>query len=98
MEIYLRLCLTPKANSCLSMYNARYVMGIRGWEWVSGRGLAASPPDFTNPSIMNSKSDQAIAQAIRNGKGKVMPAYPRLTGSQVNSLVQYIRGLSRDPA
>ncbi|QPJ62871.1 MAG: c-type cytochrome [Candidatus Nitronauta litoralis] len=61
-------------------------------------GLAASPPDFTNPSIMNSKSDQAIAQAIRNGKGKVMPAYPRLTGSQVNSLVQYIRGLSRDPA
>lgn len=61
-------------------------------------GLAASLPDFTDPSAMNSKNDQAIAQAIRNGKGKVMPAYPRLTGSQVNSLVQYIRGLSRDPA
>jgi len=61
-------------------------------------GLASSPPDFTDPSAMSSKSDQTIAQAIRNGKGKVMPAYPRLTGSQVNSLVRYIRGLSRDPA
>lgn len=61
-------------------------------------GLAASLPDFTDPSAMKSISDQAIVQAIRKGKGKAMPAYPRLTGSQVNSLVRYIRELSRDPA
>lgn len=59
-------------------------------------GLASSPPDFTDPSIMSSKSDQSIAQAIQKGKGNVMPAYPRLTRSQVNSLVRYIRGLSRE--
>ncbi len=59
-------------------------------------GLATSPPDFTSMTKMNPKNDRDLEQAIRSGKGKVMPAYPRLTGRQIKSLVRYIRSLSQN--
>lgn len=60
-------------------------------------GLATPPPDFTSKTVMNAKSDADLSSAIREGKGQVMPAYPRLTNQQVADLVRYIRGLSKTP-
>lgn len=58
-------------------------------------GLATPPPDFSSTAVMNAKSDAELGRAIREGKGQVMPAYPRLTGQQVANLVRYIRSLSQ---
>ncbi len=60
-------------------------------------GLATPPPDFTSTRVMATKADSDLARAISEGKGQVMPAYPRLTPVQVAALVRYIKKLSQTP-
>ncbi len=63
----------------------------------NGKGLAAvHTPDFTNPSLQRSLSDQDIGNAIRNGKGGGrMPAWSgRLTDTEIHSLSSYIRSFA----
>jgi hypothetical protein len=46
---------------------------------------------------MGAIPDAQLKDAIRNGKGGVMPSYARFTDHQVGELVRYIRSLSQSP-
>lgn len=52
--------------------------------------------DFSDPKTLDGKTDQALFDAIRKGKGQMPPEdAPRATDEQVKGLVQYIRTLSK---
>lgn len=61
-------------------------------------GLQPRPVDFSSSDSMSSISDDQLKEAIRNGKGKGMPRFAEFTDHQVDSLVQYIRSLSKSPS
>jgi cbb3-type cytochrome c oxidase subunit III len=65
---------------------------------ADGKGYAAlKTPDFTDPKVQASLTDQEIAQTIKNGKkGTAMPAFAdKLSDDQIQSLVTYIRSLGK---
>lgn len=52
--------------------------------------------NFSDPKTLDGKSDQALFDAIRKGKGQMPPEdAPRATDEQIKGLVQYIRTLSK---
>jgi len=62
-----------------------------------GRGIASiRTPDFSNPAVQNSLTDQQIARIIANGKpGTMMPAWKRkLTNDEINAVRDFIRTLN----
>ena len=65
---------------------------------ADGKGYAAlKTPDFTDPKVQASLTDQEIAQTIKNGKkGTAMPAFAdKLSDDEIQSLVTYIRSLGK---
>lgn len=62
----------------------------------NGKGNASKgTPNFTEASVQKSLSNQGILDAIRNGKGGVMPAWSgRLTDAQITDLATYVRSFS----
>ena len=66
---------------------------------ASGAGIRKlGTPNFMDRSVQKSLGNDEIADAIRNGKGGVMPAWSgRLTDSQITSMAGYIRSLSSAP-
>jgi len=49
-------------------------------------------PDFTKADWQKSHTDDQIAEAIKNGKGKFMPAFKdKLSEEETKSLVQRVR-------
>lgn len=64
--------------------------------FLSG-GLQPQPGDFSSAEVMGAIPDAQLKDAIRNGKGGVMPSYARFTDHQVGELVRYIRSLSQSP-
>ncbi len=61
-----------------------------------GKGYSAiKTPDFTDPKVQASMTDQEMVDVIKNGKkGTAMPAFAdKLTDDEINSLVTYIRSL-----
>lgn len=56
-------------------------------------GKAMKVPDLTSPE-MKKESDEAFADAIQKGKGK-MPAMKSLSAAQVKELVGYCRRLGK---
>lgn len=53
-------------------------------------------PDFTNSDWQNSHNDAQIADVIRNGKGKFMPAFKeKLSEEQIMNLVKRIRAFKK---
>lgn len=52
--------------------------------------------NFSDPKTLDGKTDQALFDAIRKGKGQMPPEDgPRATDDQIKGLVQYIRNLSK---
>jgi mono/diheme cytochrome c family protein len=52
--------------------------------------------DFANADSMRVVADSVLRRDVAEGKGRGMPAYKtRLTAEQIDSLVSYIRTLSR---
>jgi len=65
---------------------------------ADGKGFSAlKTPDFTDPKVQASLSDQQIVDTIKNGKkGTAMPAFgDKLSDDQVQSLLKYIRSLAK---
>jgi mono/diheme cytochrome c family protein len=63
-------------------------------------GLAATVRDLTSPAWQDSTSDETIGKVIRSGAAAVggtaaMAPNPDLSDAQIQSLVQYIRGLRK---
>ncbi len=61
-------------------------------------GLQPQPGDFSSAEVMGAIPDAQLKDAIRNGKGGVMPSYAQFTDHQVGELVRYIRSLSQPPS
>ncbi len=65
---------------------------------ADGKGYASlKTPDFTDPKVQASLTDQEITEVIKNGKkGTAMPAFANsLSDDQIQSLVVYIRSLGK---
>ncbi len=53
-------------------------------------------PDFTNSEWQKARTDQQIADSIKNGKGKFMPAFKsRLSEEETIAVVQRIRAFGK---
>jgi cbb3-type cytochrome c oxidase subunit III len=65
---------------------------------ADGKGYPAlKTPDFTDPKVQASLSDEKIVETIKNGKkGTAMPAFgDKLSDEQIHALVTYIRSLAK---
>jgi mono/diheme cytochrome c family protein len=63
---------------------------------IMTRLIGMMPTDHTNPNETNRFTNQELAAAILNGKGRFMPAWRDILSSQeVEALVSYIRLLSQ---
>jgi mono/diheme cytochrome c family protein len=65
---------------------------------ADGKGYAAlKTPDFTDPKVQASLTDEEITKTIKNGKaGTAMrPFKDSLSDDQVKSLVTYLRSLKK---
>jgi mono/diheme cytochrome c family protein len=53
-------------------------------------------PDFTKPEWQNAHTDEQIADSIKNGKGKFMPAFKgKLSDEETGAVVQRIRSFGK---
>jgi len=60
----------------------------------TSRGRSTHSRDLASAEWQNDVSDERIYNSIINGKGK-MPAFKKLSESQIDSLVRYVRRLNR---
>jgi len=63
---------------------------------ADGKGFPAlKTPDFTDPKVQASLTDEEIVETVKKGKkGTPMPAFEgKLSDDQINSLVVFIRSL-----
>lgn len=69
-----------------------YASKCAGCHGADGAGLIAGTPDFTSAEWQASRSDAQLAAGIKNGRGKLMPAWGKqLSDGQINGLVGHIR-------
>ncbi|HEX8087513.1 MAG TPA: c-type cytochrome [Blastocatellia bacterium] len=66
----------------------------------NGAGLpnwkAKGQPDFTNADWQKSHSDAQIVEAVKNGKGKFMPAFKaKLSDDEIAAVVARVRALGK---
>jgi mono/diheme cytochrome c family protein len=53
-------------------------------------------PDFTKPEWQKAQTDEQIADTIKNGKGKFMPAFKgKLSDEETGAVVQRIRAFGK---
>ena len=65
---------------------------------ADGKGYPAlKTPDFTDPKVQASLTDEEITKTIKNGKtGTAMPPFKdSLSDDQIKSLVAYLRSLKK---
>ncbi|MFP5260702.1 MAG: c-type cytochrome [Blastocatellia bacterium] len=63
--------------------------GLPNWK-------AKGQPDFTNADWQKSHSDAQIAESIKNGKGKFMPAFKaKLSDDDIAAVVARVRALGK---
>jgi mono/diheme cytochrome c family protein len=67
-----------------------------GCHGADGKGLSSmGTPDFTDPKVLGSLTDQQIVTTIENGKGSVMPAWRgKLSPEDINAAAAYLRSFS----
>lgn len=76
-------------NSKCALCHAKDGAGTSSWK-------AKGQPDFKDAQWQKSRSDAQIADGIRNGRGKFMPAFKsKLTEEQINGLVRIVRGFGK---
>jgi cytochrome c oxidase cbb3-type subunit 3 len=65
-----------------------------GCHGAKGTGKLRGTPNFTSASWQASRTDAQIINAIRRGKGKLMPAWEdKLSDDEINGLLSYLRSL-----
>jgi mono/diheme cytochrome c family protein len=75
---------------------ALFSKNCAGCHGPDGKGnKSLGTPNFTDPVLQKGVSDSDLHNAIRNGKGGIMPAWSgKLTDGQISSLVTYIRSFA----
>ena len=83
------------APDAASLYN-RQCAKCHGRDGRSktSKGRATHSRDLTSGEWQDNVSDERIYNSISNGKGK-MPAFKKLSESEIDSLVNYVRRLRR---
>jgi cytochrome c oxidase cbb3-type subunit 3 len=90
----LAICLTAKAAPDGSALYIRHCAACHGDKGSGGVGVPLSLPSF-----LDSVDDRFLALTIRHGRpGRVMPAFSVLSDAQVNAIVDFMRGWSKQPA
>jgi cytochrome c oxidase cbb3-type subunit 3 len=73
-----------------------YASKCAGCHGADGKGLIAGTPDMSSAEWQGSRSDAQLFGSIKNGRGKLMPAWGKqLSDAQINALVGHIRGLKK---
>src|SRR5215510_1939813 len=63
--------------------------GLPNWK-------AKGQPDLTNPDWQKSHTDSQIAETIKNGRGKFMPAFKeKLSDDEIGAIVGRVRQLGK---
>lgn len=94
----------PEQGGAARAAQALFTVTCAGCHGRDGRGGGSElppgiqAPDLTQPSLHESRTDAALASAIREGKG-AMPGFgQRLNAEGIQALVQHIRSLKAAPA
>jgi mono/diheme cytochrome c family protein len=90
--------LTPTGNHSAAMLFGKSCAACHG---PQGKGIrSVGTPDFKNPAVQRSLTDQDISNTIRNGKGGGrMPAWSgKLNDAQIAGLTSYIRSFAAGTA
>lgn len=93
-----RTSLAPAGKHAAAMLFAKNCAACHG---PQGKGIrSAGTPDFNNPAVQRSLTDQDISNTIHNGKGGGrMPAWSgKLNDTQIAGLTSYIRSFSAGTA
>ncbi len=86
----------PKVGLQLYQKHCSVCHGVEGdGDGVMTKLMGIMPMDHTNPNETNRLSNKELVNSILDGKGRFMPAWRGiLSGSEIESLVSYIRLLS----
>jgi cytochrome c oxidase cbb3-type subunit 3 len=80
------------AQSGAKVYSSK----CAGCHGPDGSGNISSAPNFTDAEWQASRTDAQLAESIKNGKGKIMPAWGKqLSDAQITELVQHVRSLKK---
>ena len=72
-----------------AMCHAKDGTGLPNWR-------AKGQPNLADSDWQRSRTDSQIADAVRNGKGKYMPAFKaRLSDQEINALVGQVRAIGK---
>jgi mono/diheme cytochrome c family protein len=64
-------------------------VGLANWK-------SKGQPDFTNPEWQKARTDEQIADSIKNGKGKYMPGFKgKFSDEETGAVVQQIRAFGK---
>jgi cytochrome c oxidase cbb3-type subunit 3 len=86
--------LPLRGNADGEQLYAKHCAACHGAEGDGGVGVPLNLPDFLAVA-----SDDYLKKTIRQGRpGRVMPGFPRLSDSELASLVSYLRSLADVPA
>ena len=67
-----------------------------GCHGADGAGLLAGAPDFTSAEWQASRSDADLHGSIKNGRGKLMPAWGKqFSDEQIEGLVRHVRAFKK---
>ena len=76
-------------NSKCAFCHGKDGVGLPNWK-------SKGQPDFTNSEWQKAHTDEQIAESIKNGKGKNMPAFKgKLSDEETGAVVQQIRAFSK---
>ena len=88
--------LSPSAADGAALFGSKCILchgkdgaGLPNWK-------SKGQPDLTSAEWQRSHTDAQIAETIKNGKGKSMPAFKaKLSDDDVNAVVAHIRSLAK---
>ena len=86
----------PRPQPMVTVFGSKCVIchgkdgaGLPNWK-------SKGQPDLTTADWQRSRTDAQIAEVIKNGKGKFMPAFKaKLSDDDVNAVVAHIRSLKK---
>jgi cbb3-type cytochrome c oxidase subunit III len=85
----------PEASAVQSAARV-YASKCSGCHAPDGTGSLAGAPNFTSAEWQASRSDAQLAGSIKNGRGKLMPAWgEELSDAQISALVRHVRGFKK---
>jgi len=87
---------TATASGAVQSASRIFASKCAGCHAPDGSGNITGTPNFTDAGWQGSRSDAELTASIKNGKGKVMPAWGgKLSDAQISGLVAHVRSLKK---